>query len=93
MKPKIFKAEIAGQVISMCRRKRPGERNAFDLIMSEHIANGRSPGKELIQRLKKKTDLQDELRLLEYLKDKAIEDFGDWPRNLQVTIWGILRGA
>lgn len=93
MKTIIFKAKIAGQVVSMYRRKRIDDRNMFDSISQEHKANGRSPGKELIHRLKEKTHCLNEFCLIEYLKDKAIEDFGDWPRNLQETIWSLLRGA
>lgn len=93
MKAKIFKAKIAGQIISMYRRKNMIDRIAFDSIMNEHKGNGRSPGKELIQRLKEKTHCLNEFCILEYLKDKSIEDFGDWPRNLQETIWSILRDA
>lgn len=91
MKKKIFKATIAGQTISMCRRKNRIDKLAFDSIINEHEANGRSPGKELIARLKRITGFKEESSILEYLKHKAFHDFGDWQGNLQEVIWCLLR--
>jgi hypothetical protein len=93
MKKEIFKATIAGQTISMYRRKNGIDKDAFDSIMNEHKANGRSPGKELIARLKAITDCTSESWLLGYLKAKAVANFGDWPGNLQEVIWCIIRDA
>jgi hypothetical protein len=93
MKKEIFKATIAGQTISMYRRKNKIDKDAFDSIMNEHKANGRSPGKELIARLKAITHCINENCILEYLKDKAIADFGVWHGNLQEVIWCIIRDA
>lgn len=95
MNKKIFKATIAKQAISMYRRKNRIDKDAFDSIMNEHKANGQSPGKFLIARLKIITGFitEPESLLLGYLKDKAVADFGDWHGNLQEVIWCILRKA
>lgn len=90
---KIFKATIAGQTVSMYRRKNGIDKRAFDSIMNEHKANGQSPGKFLITRLKKITGYKTESLLLANLKTKAFDDFGDWHGNLQEVIWSIIRDA
>lgn len=93
MNRKMFKATIAGHAISMYRRKNGIDKDAFDSIMNEHKANGRSPGKELVERLKRITGYKTESLLLANLKIKAFDDFGNWPGNLQEVIWGIIRDA
>lgn len=91
MKKKIFKANIGGQVILIYRRKRLDDQALFDSIMKDCKPNGRSPNKELTQRLKEKTGVKNEADLLLYLKGKAVKDFGIRQGNLQEVIWGILR--
>jgi hypothetical protein len=88
---RIFKANIAGQVISMFRRKRMDDRIMFDSIMREGEKIHWSPGRELVHRLKEKTGFENESCLFGYLKDKAIDDFGEWQGNLQEVIWQLLR--
>jgi hypothetical protein len=91
MKIKIFKANIAGQVISLYRRKRFDDSILFDSIIQAAKKSKRSPNKELRQRLFDKTEFNDEMSLLRYLKGMALINYGSWHGNLQEAIWEILR--